>query len=322
MSTFKEKCDEVYTSIKDFRFENNEKLNMYKLSISKEDEVYSYTLDDSKSTSELRSISKLVTCLAIGIAIEKGIKLKNQTLALDMKIWPLLKEHVNLSNTKNLPLLENIELKHLLNHTMGFDKGLMFSDHIKNIDPDDLIDYVFNTDINHNPGEHFVYSNAGIFTFSVLIKENLGINLSEWVNEHLFQQINITNYQWTNYGKYCAGATGLSLSIEDLHKLGMVISDKGIYKGKRFISEQWIETIMTKTIDTPLSYDPTRVFPKEGYGYGIWISREGKVCYCDGTDGQYLIIIPDEKIVISTLGNQNNMKPITDCMKVFNEYIL
>lgn len=321
MGNFKEKCDEVYNNIKDFRFENNEKLNLYKLSISKGNEVYSYTLNDSKSTSEIRSISKLVTCLAIGIAIEKGIKIKNTLIALDMKIWPLLKDHVNLSNTNNLPLLEKIELKHMLNHTMGFDKGLMFSEHIKNINPDDLIDYVFNTDINHNTGEHFVYSNAGIFTLSVLIQENLGINLSEWICEHLFEELDITNYQWINYGKYCAGATGLSMSIEDLHKLGVVIANKGIYKDKRVLSEQWIETIMTKSIDTPLSYDATRLFPKESYGYGIWISREGKVCYCDGTDGQYLIIIPDEKIVISTLGDQNNMKPITDCMKVFNDYI-
>lgn len=321
MGNFKEKCDEVYNNIKDFRFENNEKLNLYKLSISKGNEVYSYTLNDSKATSEIRSISKLVTCLAIGIAIENGIKIKNTLIALDMKIWPLLKNHVNLSNTNNLPHLETIELKHMLNHTMGFDKGLMFSEHIKNINPDDLIDYVFNTDINHNPGEHFVYSNAGIFTFSVLIQENLGINLSEFVCEHLFKELNITNYKWINYGKYCSGATGLSLSIEDLHKLGVLIANKGIYKGKRVISEQWIETIMTKTIDTPLSYDATRLFPKEGYGYGMWLSREGKVCYCDGTDGQYLIIIPDEKIVISTLGDQNNMKPITDCMKVFNDYI-
>lgn len=318
---FKEKCDNVFNSLKNYRFHDNKNLNMHKLMISKDDEYYSYSFNDEHTLCDLRSISKLVVCLTIGIAIDNNISINGYPLNINTKIWPLIKDYVNLSNSKNIPFLDKITLGHLLNHTMGFDKGLLFSESIRDIKHEDLLDYLFNTNIVHNPGDFFAYSNAGCFTISVLIQELLGENLSSWVSNLLFKKLDITNFKWNNYGKHCAGATGLMLSIEDLHKIGILLANKGYYNEKRIVSVEWITFIMAKSIDTPQLFDATRTFPKEGYGYGLWISKQGNVVYCDGTDGQYVVTIPKEKIVISTLGNQNNMKPITKCMESLLSYI-
>lgn len=321
MNQFKIKCDKVFEAMKNYSSENGEKLNMDKMMISKEDEYFSYTFNNEHELNDIRSISKAIVCLSLGIAIDKKIMFKGSPINLDTKIWSLLKNSVNLINSRNIPRLEKITLKHMLNHTMGFNQGLMFSKDIQNMKAEALIDYVFNTDIAHEPGEFFIYSNAGTFAISVLIEEVLGQNLSEWINELLFKEIDITNYEWKNYGKYCAGATGLKLSIDDLHKIGIILTNKGGYKGKRIVSEEWVSSMMTKSIDTPRMINPKGVFPKEAYGYDLWLSRQGKVCYCDGTDGQYLIMIPEEKIVITTMGDQKNMRPITECMKDLMRYV-
>lgn len=321
MNTFKLKCDQVFHTMNNYHSECGEKINIYKLRISKDEECYNYSLVNSDGLNDIRSISKLVVCLSLGIAIDNKTMLNGSPLNLNTKIWPLIKDKVNLTNYCNLPKIEMITLKHLLNHTMGFDEGLMFSKNIKNIDPDDLVDYVFNTDIVHTPGEFFVYSNAGSFILSVIIQEGLNQNLSQWAEELLFKKIDINNYQWKNYGKYCAGATGLKLSIEDLHKIGVILTNKGCYNGKRIVSEEWVNLMMSKSIDTPKLFNSTATFPKEAYGLSLWLSKQGKVCYCSGTDGQYLIMIPKERIVITTLGDEKNMNLITECMKVFEDYI-
>lgn len=321
MNTFKIKCDQIFHNMNNYRPENNEKLNIYKLRISRDNECYSYSLLNSKELCDIRSISKLIVCLSLGIAVDNKIRFNGEPLNLDTRIWPLIKDSVNLTNHRNLPKLEEITLKHLLNHTIGFNEGLMFSKNIKDINPDDLVNYVFNTDIVHNPGKFFVYSNAGYFIISVIIQEVLGQNLSQWIEDLLFKRIDINNFQWKNYGKYCAGATGLKLSIEDLHKIGIILTNNGCYNGKRIVSEDWVNLMMAKSIDTPKLFDASTTFPKEAYGYSLWLSKQGKVCYCSGTDGQYLIMIPKKRIVITTLGNEQNMNLITECMKGFEDYI-
>jgi hypothetical protein len=44
----------------------------------------------------------------------------------------------------------------------------------------------------------------------------------------------------------------------------------------------------------------------------ICISVKIGTYYCDGTDGQYLIVLPDKGIVITAFGHQSDMKPITE----------
>ena len=256
--------------------------------------------------------------------IENGLTLRGEPLSLETKIFPFFKDMVNITNSENTEKWEQVTLWHLLTHSIGFAEGLMFSKQIKDKDPDTLLEYIFNTDIVNTPGTTFVYSNVG--TLSVLIQEELGINLSEWINQILFQKIGITSWEWKNYGKYCAGATGLLLYHNDLHKIGEILLNKGMYNNMQIVSSEWINLMTTRQISTfggefpngqriePTVYDPNRVFPKWGYGFFVYICENGNF-YIDGTDGQYIIVIKDKGTLITTFGHQSDMKPITKCFR-------
>lgn len=70
----------------------------------------------------------------------------------------------------------------------------------------------------------------------------------------------------------------------------------------------------TLKVFTPNNYDETRVLPKYGYGYNLWVCKNGTY-YHDGSDGQYIIVVPNKNMVITITADQKDMKPITACMK-------
>lgn len=292
---------------------NGQYLNMDSVIISQGERTFSHYFTSESTMNDLRSLSKPTLCLALGIAMEKGLMLRGEKLGLDTLIWPFFEDKIALSNAANKKRFSRVRLRHLLSHTVGYNVGLMFSKDVKKKDPATLLNYIFNTDIAHEPGEHFVYSNVGPYIISALIQEELGINLSSWVSERLFEPLGITNYEWSNYGDYCAASTGLKLAHSDMHKIARIFVNDGRHNSKQIVPDHWVEQMRTPQILTPTMYDEKRVFPKYAYGYYLWICKDGRY-YCDGTDGQYFIILPNSGIVITTYGHQSDMKPITQCL--------
>lgn len=290
-------------------------LNMDSIIISQDDHIYTHFFKPTQELNDLRSISKPIIGMALGIAFNQGLSLRGKKLTLDTPVWPFFEGRVRITNKKNISKLPRVKLRHLLTHTIGHDVGLMFSKDIKDRDPDTLIEYIWNTDILYEPGEHFVYSNAGPFLFSAIIQEELGENLSDWVNRLLFKPLQIKEFEWKNYGKYCAASSGLRLSNSDLHKIGRLFLEDGRYLDEQLVPAPWLKQMRTPQVLTPTMYDEARVFPKYAYGYLLWICKDGSY-YCDGTEGQYLIVLPKTGIVISTFGYQDDMKPITECLRI------
>lgn len=297
---------------------NNNSLNMDSIIISDTKCMFKHNFKVTNVQNDLRSLSKPIIAISLGIAIDNGLVLRGEHLSLETKIYPFFKDKIKILNSENVKKWELVTLRHLITHSIGFAEGLMFSKQIKDKDPSTFLDYIFNTDIVNNPGTTFVYSNVGPYLISVLIQEELGVNLSDWINEILFKKIGIVNYEWKNYGKYCAGATGLKLFHEDLHKIGQILLSEGVYNGKRIVPKKWIELMTTRQISTINKYsnvyDFKRVFPKWGYGFFVYICENGNY-YIDGTDGQYIIVIKNKGILITTFGHQGDMKPITECFK-------
>jgi len=181
---------------------------------------------------------------------------------------------------------------------MGYDTGFLFIKEVRSRDEYSLLDYIFNRNIIYEPGEHFAYTNVGPYLISAMIHEELGENYSDFVNRKLFQKIDITDYEWTNYGKYCAGATGLKLSIDDLHKLGLIWKQNGKYNGIQVVPKSWIEQMKTPQVTVPALSVDKRILPMDDYGYYLWLSKDGNY-FCYGTDGQYVVVSPEKDMVIS-----------------------
>jgi CubicO group peptidase (beta-lactamase class C family) len=292
----------------------NSSLKMDSVILTQRGKTFRHDFHEAVRPNDIRSLSKTVVSLAVGTAIHLGVKLDGKQITEDLEIWPYFESWINLENRANIPFLRKLRLRHLLNLTTGFDQGLLFSKDLQNRALDNLLEYVFNFEIVHDPGTYFVYSNAGPYILSALIQETLGKSLAEWVNDLIFAPLGIARFEWRKYGKYCIGSSGLILDIEDVHKITTLLMNDGRFDKKQLVPKPWIEKMRSPISLTPKMYDEKRVFPKYAYGYGLWICKDGNY-YCDGTDGQYLIVLPKHHIGITTFGHQSDMKPITECFR-------
>lgn len=246
--------------------------------------------------------------MAIGIAIDKGM------LNLETRVYPVLKNIVNIENKDNISKIKQWSIGNLLTHTTGYEKQMMSKEYIRNIDDEQLLDYVLNYDIPYEVGKRFAYNNAEPFILSVFFQEKFGVNLSDFINENIFSKLNITDYKWNNFGKYCPGSTGLFLKHSDFHKIGKLLLNNGIYDGTQIISKNWIKEMCSLHLETPELYKKDKVLPKFGVGYFTFISKNNYV-FRDGSNGQYIIVNKKNNLLITIMSSEKEMKNVIEILR-------
>ncbi len=140
------------------------------------------------------------------------------------------------------------------------------------------------------------------------------MNLKDYINEKIFKKLNIEEFEWDNYGKYCPASTGLYLKHSDFHKIGKLLLNNGKYNQEQIIPEKWIVKITSMQLETPSAYKSERVLPKVGIGYYTFISRDGFV-FRDGSNGQYIIINKDKNLLITIMASEKDMKNVTEILR-------
>lgn len=287
------------------------RLSLDSIIISDEVSHHKHLFKPNDELHELRSLSKSVLSMCMGILMyNEEYRDISEKINLDTKVWPKIKNRVNLTNNSNLPMLEKISIRHLLSHSIGHDKKMLKTADVKGIDPYTYLDLLCNTDIIHTPGERFLYSNGSPYMLSAYFQEISGRNVLDFATQHIFEKLGIDDFKWEMFGNYCAGATGLYLKSDDLHKIGRLIGDGGKHDSIQLVPEVWMKNMVVVQRLIPTMYDPSRTFPKYGYGYLMYICKDGSY-FIDGTGGQYIIVIPQRKLVITILANQKDVAPIT-----------
>ncbi len=263
---------------------------------------------------ELRSCAKLLVAIAIGIAIDKGLSITGEPLDLNTKIFPTIKDIVNITNKSNIEKIKEWTIKDLLTHTTGYESQMMSERFIQDIDKDNLVDYALNYDIPYEVGVRFAYNNVEPFILSVFFQEAFNQNLTDFINENIFKKLKILDYKWENYGKYCPGATGLYLKHSDFHKIGQLLLNDGKYNNNQIISSNWIKEMCSMKLETPSAYKSERVLPKIGIGYFTFISRDGYI-FRDGSNGQYIILNKNKNLLITIMSTEKDMKNVTEILR-------
>jgi len=292
-ANIKNRIDESGLSIDSLYIQNKSDLNI---------------IIDFENLHELRSCSKLLVAMAIGIAIEDNL------FSLEEKVYNYLEKYI--TNDNNKDKIKKWTIRTLLTHTTGYNNMLMSNKEIteKNLDKSKLIEYVLNYDITNEPNTTYIYNNVEPFIISVLFKEKYNIDLEDYIKENIFNKIEINNYSWEKYGEYCPGCTGLYLLPKDFHKLGMLILNDGVYNNVSVVPSNWINEMVKMQIETPHMVKTERLFPKYGAGYFTFISRDGYI-FRDGTNGQYIIINKEKELVISIMSSEKNMSNITEIFR-------
>lgn len=295
-------------------------LKMHDLLIQTADETYAYNFRREAKPSDIRSISKTILTLALGRVMFLADAGKYPQINEESKIYPIIKEAINLENRDNLAKFKRVKIKHLISHTIGYEDVLLMRGDIARMDAFDLLDYVVDYPIVHEPGEHYLYSNAGFYLLSVVLEVFIKEDLTSFLARELFSPLGIEQFQWDKYGKYVAGATRLWLLPEDLVKFGELFLKQGEVNGEPFIAKDWLDKMVTATTYTKHLDIPEYVFRRYAYSSGAWLAKDS-FYFGHGTDGQRLIILPEEQTIILTLAEQVDTEPIDEILNEIVEQV-
>src|SRR4029078_10195128 len=93
---------------------------------------------------------------------------------------------------------------------------------------------------------------------------------------------------------------GLRVKTEDIAKLGQLYLQKGLWNGKRLLSEAWIDQATKLEIRNAKDGDSAAATSDwaQGYGYQFWRCRHNAF-RGDGAFGQFCIVIPDKDVVVA-----------------------
>ena len=284
----------------------NQNLHVLNVIIRKDGDIISkYDFEEEKPTL-LYSVSKTFTSMAVGIAINEGCFKINDYV---MDFFP----HIPQEHTSEY--LKKMTIHDLLCMATGHAECPVFKADWSGGKEWDISQLFFDEPIVFEPGTHFTYDNSATYMLSKIIGITTGTNLDEYLDEKIFQPLDIPKPKWDTCPKGIPqGFSGLYLTAEQLSKFGQLILDKGVWKGKQLIPSSYIEQATSVQIKTN-DFNP--FFATEdhhqGYGYQIWMNSYPNSYRMDGSYGQYVVMLPDKNAVVTYISNEpQNMTGILE----------
>lgn len=153
------------------------------------------------------------------------------------------------------------------------------------------------------------------YMLSAAIYEKTGKDMFDILNERIFTPMGITEVFWEKCPRgITKGGWGLYMKLEDTAKFGKLFLDRGMWQGKRLISEKYLSEATKKQIDSsPAMCD-------FGYGYHIWRSIRSGSYQFNGMLGQNLIIFPDLHMIFVSFAGNNDFFPKSKLVSLVGKY--
>lgn len=239
----------------------------------------------SDRTTNVKSVSKSIVSLLVGIAIDKGY-----LRGVDQPIGEFFTDYFNRHPD---PVKEAITIKDLLTMRSG-----LASTSIRNygrwVVSDNWIEYVLDQALVSRPGDQMIYSTGSSHLLSAIITRASGMSTRSFANRYLFGPLGIRDGGWDQDPQgYYFGGNNMALSPESMLRIGTMVMNNGTYDGQQVVPEAWIRESMQK-------YTRSRFNPYD-YGY-LWWQRElngEQVQFAWGNGGQYIVMIPELDTVLA-----------------------
>jgi CubicO group peptidase (beta-lactamase class C family) len=209
---------------------------------------------------------------------------------------------------------QQITWEHLLNQSSDWS-GTLWGGHDWADRPpkEGSIDDWKNRDF-YTPGTRFEYNDVRVNLLAYSLLQVWRKPLPQVLKEHIMDPIGAsTTWRWFGYdnswtdldghhvqsvsgGGHSGG--GIFINALDHARFGLLFLNKGAWNGKQLISQDWIEKATASS--------PAQV----NYGYMWWLNKKGtsrfwegvpeNVFYAAGFGGNFIVIVPDEELVIVT----------------------
>jgi CubicO group peptidase (beta-lactamase class C family) len=249
------------------------------------EEYYQNYVPDSKTNSF--SMAKSIVSALLGRAIKDGhIKSLEQPVS---DFFPQFKEDLKIGDLASMS--SGLNWNENYYNPFGMTARAYFDTNIR--------DLVLQLEVTEKPGKSFKYLSGNTILLGMVIEKASGENLSNYLSEKFWIPMGMQNdalwqldSQESGMEKaYCCIAS----NARDFARFGKLYKNKGKWNGKQLLDSAFV---VRSTVP--------RFKENPEYGYGFWLSDyKGKdIFYMRGILGQYVIVIPEDDLIIVRLGEK------------------
>ena len=277
---------------------------------------------DMATLHDLRSATKSVTSLLVGIALDRGLlgDVHDPALPYLARAYP------------RLAVDPAITLEHLLTMRSGLacdDRDRRSPGHEDRMyRARDWPRFFLELPRSDAPGERTTYCTGGVVALGRIVAEASGQSIAAFASESLFAPLGILTYAWRSFDGRRQIDTGghLRLRPRAMAKIGQLVLQRGVWDQGEIVSGAWIDA--STAVHTRFTDD------RRPYGYLWWQvqvvqprgtavdARRIDVVYAAGNGGQYIFIAPALDLVVVFTGSNYNSPTGERPFAILGEYIL
>ncbi len=268
----------------------------------------SYVEFDRNTPHEMFSVTKSVTSLLAGKAIEDG-----HIGSTDDYLISYLPEHADLFNADG-------KVNLTLYHALTMQSGIQWDEFISTTanssyqfkQAEEPIRYVLSLPQVTSPGTRFTYNTGLTSVLGEALSAAINQRIDTYAQNVLFSPLQIDNVTWQEHSNgHIFTGTGLQLTPLSMTKIGQLVLDGGNWDGRSLIPESWINESTQPHVSLSDAYTA------DNYGYLWWLSdfqlSNGNMTpaiYAAGFGGQLIYILPEvDMVVVLTAGNFQGENP-------------
>lgn len=160
-----------------------------------------------------------------------------------------------------------------------------------------------NVRIDEKPGQKFHYLSGDTQLLGMIVAKATGMTLSEYMSKNFWKPMGARHYAlWTldEDAKMEKAFCCINADARDFARFGKLYEHFGNWEGNQILDTAYVK----KSISPRLETSPY-------YGYSWWLSnyKGKKIAYMRGVLGQYVIIIPEDNLIIVRLGKKRDFLP-------------
>jgi CubicO group peptidase (beta-lactamase class C family) len=274
---------------------------------------------DVNTKHDLRSVSKGITSLLLGIAWDRKL-----IADIDEPVLSYFPQYSDLAKDGR----DRITIRHHL--TMA--SGLAWNEYLPYTDPKnsqtamlrsaDPLRFVLQQQLVDAPGTIWSYNSGSTELLGAIIAKASGATLDAFAEKALFAPLGISDVGWWRFADGRPGAAaGLQLRPRDLAKIGQLLLQRGRWNDKQIVSEHWLDEATAPQIGPG-----DRLY---FYGYQWWLGRslvKRKALLWvagQGLGGQRLILVPSLDLVcVITAGHYRDEMQTWLPLLLLNQHVL
>ena len=235
----------------------------------------------------LYSLSKPYTSVAVGICCDMGL------LSPETKMCELFADKMPEELTEGL---KKLTLADLLTMRCGHGRCVIEDMRWSG----DALKTFFAFPMQFEPGTTFVYSTGATCVCAAAVERVTGRKMTDFMGEKLFSVLGVKTPEWRECRDgTCLGGTGLLVDIETQIRFQQMLLQKGVYNGKRVVSEEYLALATSAVCDSHKDH-PSKDW-SSGYGFQFWQNGRGGF-RGDGAYGQIGFVLPEEDTVLAFFG--------------------